>query len=77
MRKYVQMSPGESEKLIADLRGYCGDGKGENRGRRSEVAAVLGVSRGHIGDWISGRSKPKLDVALKLRAFLDEQKRPG
>ena len=35
---------------------------------------VLGVTRGHVGDWLSGRSKPKMDVALKLRAFLDEQK---
>jgi hypothetical protein len=71
------MSPAESERLIADLRRYCGDGKGANRGKRAEVAAVLGVTRGHVGDWLSGRSKPKLDVALKLRAFLDEQKRRG
>jgi hypothetical protein len=39
------------------------------------VAAILVVSQCHVDDWISGRSKPKLDVALKLRAFLDEQKR--
>jgi transcriptional regulator with XRE-family HTH domain len=68
------MSPAESDRLIAHLRHYCGDGKGENRGKRSEVAEALGVTRGHVGDWLSGRSKPKLDVALKLRAFLDEQK---
>lgn len=27
---------------------------------------AVGVSRGHVGDWISGRSKPKLDLALRL-----------
>ena len=72
MRIYVQMSPTESEQLIAELRRYCGDGKGDLRGRRAEIAEALGVTRGHVGDWLSGRSKPKLDVALKLRAFLDE-----
>jgi hypothetical protein len=65
------MSPTESEKLIADLRRYCGNAAGKTRGRRSEVAAALGVTRGHVGDWISGRSRPKLDASIKLRAFLD------
>jgi transcriptional regulator with XRE-family HTH domain len=69
------MPPTESERLVADLREYCGDGGGDSRGRRAELAAILGVTRGHLGDWLRGRSKPKLDVALKLRRFLDVAKR--
>jgi transcriptional regulator with XRE-family HTH domain len=68
------MPPKESEKLIADLKAWCGE-RGEHYGRRAEIARKLGVSRGLVGDWLSGRAVPRLDVGLKLKAFLARRKR--
>jgi len=65
---------GESEKLISDLKAWVGK-RGEHYGRRAEVARSVGVSRGLVGDWLTGKSKPGFDLGLKLRAFLAREKR--
>jgi len=64
----------EAEALVAVLKDWCGD-KRENYGRRAEVAKAIGVTRGLIGDYLSGRSVPGYDVGLKLRKFLRKEKR--
>jgi transcriptional regulator with XRE-family HTH domain len=64
----------EAKALVAALRDWCGD-KRENYGRRAEVAKAIGVTRGLIGDYLSGRSLPGYDVGLKLREFLKREKR--
>jgi hypothetical protein len=55
-----------------DLRDWCGY-KRENYGRRAEIAKAIGVTRGSIGDYLSG-SLPGYDVGLKLREIPEEGK---
>ena len=65
---------GEAKALVDALRDWCGD-KRENYGRRAEIAKAIGVTRGSIGDYLSGRSVPGYNVGLKLREFLEKEKR--
>jgi hypothetical protein len=56
----------ESQRIINELRAWVDGG----RGRRAEVARVLGKSPQLISDWLAGRAAPRLDVAFELRDFL-------
>ena len=65
--------PETIETLLSTAKQWC-DGK---RGRRSELARVLGVSRQAVSDWFKDqRTKtPTADQALKLQDFLRHRRR--
>jgi transcriptional regulator with XRE-family HTH domain len=65
------MPPKESEVLVAELRAWVE----AERGRRAEVARSLGKSPQLISEWLAGRSRPRLDDAADLRAFLKKQRK--
>jgi hypothetical protein len=58
--------------LVSDLR--CLSAAEKDRQRNSDQEKDDQNREIHGYDRLSGRSKPKLDVALKLRAVLDEPK---
>jgi transcriptional regulator with XRE-family HTH domain len=66
------MAPSEeSDKLIAELRAWCG----REHGRGVQIAKQLGTSRQRVSDWLAGRKSPTLEQGLKLQAFLQKQRR--
>ena len=56
----------KTKELIDALNEWCT----REYGRQSEVARFLGVSRGLVGDWRSGRRMPNADQAFMLIDFL-------
>jgi hypothetical protein len=67
---YEVMSDTESVKLIEKLKTWAD----AERGRRSEIARMLGVPRQRLTDWISGRKSPTLEQGLRIYAFLKRTK---
>jgi DNA-binding transcriptional regulator YiaG len=63
---HFTMSQTEAEKLMADVKAWAD----QKRGRRSEMARMLGVSRQLVTNWLAGRKMPTLEDGLKLQAFL-------
>jgi DNA-binding XRE family transcriptional regulator len=62
----VGVPPREYDKVIEDLIQYCA---GE-RGRQSELAEHLKVSRKTISAWVTGARRPSLEMFFELKAFL-------
>jgi transcriptional regulator with XRE-family HTH domain len=60
-------------ELLAELKAWCD----QERGRWSEVARVLGVSRGTLADWYNPerRKSPTAEQALAIQEFLRAQRR--
>jgi hypothetical protein len=69
--------PPRVDKLLADLKAWCD----EERGRRSEVARMLGISRAALTQWFNPESSrlPTAEQALAIQEFLQTQRhrRPG
>lgn len=61
------------KRLLADARVWCK----EVRGRQSELAAVLGVSRYSVSAWFAAEPKkqPTAEQALAMLEFLEQQRR--
>jgi transcriptional regulator with XRE-family HTH domain len=66
-----QQMPPKTQKLIDELREYCD----EERGRRAEIAKLIGIKRQSITDWFSGRQQPTAEQILEVQEFLDKQRR--
>ena len=47
----------------------------EGRGRKSELAAWLGVHRQCVTDWLSGKQEPGGEITLKLLRWVEQQER--
>jgi transcriptional regulator with XRE-family HTH domain len=65
------MTAPELEKLLNDLKTWCD----KERGRQAKIAERLGVSRGLVNDWITGRREPGTNEYISLRNFLKRQRR--
>jgi transcriptional regulator with XRE-family HTH domain len=65
------MSHPEIEKLISKLQTWCQ----EKRGRNTEIAKMLGVSRQLVSDWFSRKTDPLADKLFVIRDFLRKQRR--
>jgi transcriptional regulator with XRE-family HTH domain len=65
------MSHPEIEKIISELRVWCD----KQRGRRVEIAKMLGVSRQLVNDWLQRNTDPLADPLFRIRDFLKEQQR--
>jgi hypothetical protein len=61
----------ETKKLFKELKAWC-DEPG-TRGRRVEVAKLLGTSRQTITNWLRGRQQPTGEQALRVLKFLKEK----
>jgi hypothetical protein len=70
---YVGM-PERVERLLAAARAWC---KAAPRGRQSELAAFLGVSRQAVSAWFAQNPKkqPTAEQALAIQEFLKKQRR--
>jgi transcriptional regulator with XRE-family HTH domain len=68
---HLTMPPTDAEKLMAEVKAWAD----QKRGRRSEMARMLGVSRQLVTNWLAGRKMPTLDDGLKLQVFLKRQAR--
>jgi len=64
------MSDEEVARLLGELRAWCA----EKRGRQTQIAKMLGITRQSINDWLSGKTVPTLAAGLKIQAFLRQQK---
>jgi DNA-binding transcriptional regulator YiaG len=62
--------PAETEKLLADLKVWCN----EARGRRAEVAKLIGSPRQTITNWFRGVQQPTGEQALIVLKFLQQQR---
>ena len=60
----------ELENLIQELKAWAE----QKRGRQSELARELEVSRHLVNDWLSSRRPPTLDQYFALQAFLRKQR---
>jgi DNA-binding transcriptional regulator YiaG len=47
----------------------------EERGRKSKLAAWLGVHRQCVPDWLSGKQEPGGEITLKLLQWVESQER--
>jgi transcriptional regulator with XRE-family HTH domain len=65
------MPPEELDKLMAELKTWCG----EKYGRQAEVASALGVSKGLVTNWLAGRRAPSLKQFFNLQRFLEAQRK--
>jgi transcriptional regulator with XRE-family HTH domain len=63
--------PPKTQKLLDELREYCD----EKRGRRAEIAKLIGIKRQSITDWFSGRQQPTAEQILEIQEFLEKQRR--
>jgi hypothetical protein len=72
---YVGM-PERLERLLAAARAWC---KAAPRGRQSELAAFLGVSRQAVSSWFAQNPKkqPTAEQALALQEFLRHRRQKG
>lgn len=63
--------PARTEKLLAELKAWCD----QERGRQSEVARLLGISRQTVSDWFrpEKHKQPTAEQALALLEFLKQQ----
>jgi len=61
----------ETEKLLKELQDWAD----QKRGRRAELARILGVDRSSITEWFQKRSEPSWETGLKIQAFLRKQRR--
>jgi hypothetical protein len=73
-------SPGMAERvkrLLDVVRSWC-KAPG-TRGRQSELAAFLGVSRHAVSAWLAANPKkfPTAEQALAMQEFLRKQRRSG
>jgi predicted XRE-type DNA-binding protein len=57
-----------TEKLMTEIESWCA----EKRGRQSELARSLGVSRQELNVWIKRKQKPPSEVTLALIEFLQD-----
>jgi hypothetical protein len=61
----------ETKKLLKELKTWC-DEPG-TKGRRVEVAKLLGTHRQTITAWLKGRQQPTGEQALLVLKFLKEK----
>jgi DNA-binding XRE family transcriptional regulator len=61
----------ETERLLNELEAWAN----EKRGRRAELARILGVDRSSVTDWFKRKSEPNWETGLKIQAFLKKQRR--
>jgi DNA-binding XRE family transcriptional regulator len=67
----VGVPPKEYDKVIQDLIQYCST----ERGRQSELAEYLKVSRKTVNAWVKGARRPSLEMFFELKAFLRSHRR--
>jgi DNA-binding transcriptional regulator YiaG len=65
--------PERLKRLLAEAHAWCKDA----RGRQSELATVLGVSRHSVSAWFAAEPKkqPTAEQALAMLEFLEQQRR--
>jgi transcriptional regulator with XRE-family HTH domain len=63
--------PPRTQKLLDELRAYCD----KQRGRRTEIAKLIGIKRQSITDWFSGRQQPTAEQILEVQEFLAKQRK--
>jgi transcriptional regulator with XRE-family HTH domain len=61
----------EIEKTIAELKAWCDAG----RGRQTEIAMFLDVSRQSVNDWLNRDANPMANTLFEIRDFLKEQRK--
>jgi DNA-binding transcriptional regulator YiaG len=59
------MTP-RTDRLIAEVKRWCD----EERGRQTELAKLLGVSRQAVNHWLQRTKDPTSEQTLALHAFL-------
>jgi DNA-binding XRE family transcriptional regulator len=75
--EHDQVMPERVRKLLAEAEQWCGQG----RGRQTELANELGVTRHAVNAWFSEYKKaephknPTAEQALELQAFLKRKRR--
>jgi transcriptional regulator with XRE-family HTH domain len=65
-----------TETLLTELKEWCD----EKRGRQTEVALAMGVSRQIVNFWLKRRSNPTSEQTLAIIAFLENPeafRKPG
>ena len=60
----------ETDALIERLKEWTS----QERGRQSEIARLLGVSRSTVTDWLKGRTVPSWEAGKKIEQFLKKQR---
>jgi transcriptional regulator with XRE-family HTH domain len=71
MDSLALMPPEEVERLVSELRDWCG----AKYGRQVEVAVALGVTKQQISNWLSGRRTPSTKYYFAIRDFLEKQRK--
>jgi predicted XRE-type DNA-binding protein len=61
----------ETDVLIEQLKEWVS----QERGRQSEIARMLKVSRSTVTEWLKGRSVPSWEAGKKIEQFLKKQRR--
>jgi DNA-binding XRE family transcriptional regulator len=56
-----------TESLIADLEAWCS----KKRGRQTELARAIGVTRQAVNFWLTRRSSPTSEQTLAIIEFLE------
>jgi DNA-binding XRE family transcriptional regulator len=65
-----------TESLISELEAWCS----EKRGRQTELAKAIGVTRQAVNFWLTRRSNPTSEQTLAIVAFLENPeafRKPG
>jgi plasmid maintenance system antidote protein VapI len=61
----VGVPPNEYEKVIQELIQWC-----DARGRQTQLAEHLKVSRKTVSSWVNGTRRPSIEMFFELKAFL-------
>jgi hypothetical protein len=63
--------PPKTQKILDELKAYCD----AERGRRTEVAEKIGISRQALANWFYGRQQPTSEQILTVQEFLRQQQK--
>jgi DNA-binding transcriptional regulator YdaS (Cro superfamily) len=63
--------PPKTQKLLDALEVWCD----KERGRRAEIAKLIGIKRQSVTDWFSGRQQPTAEQILTIQELLAKQKK--
>jgi transcriptional regulator with XRE-family HTH domain len=61
----------ETDALIDQLKEWVS----QERGRQSQIARMLNVSRATVTEWLKGRSVPSWESGKKIEQFLKKQRK--
>lgn len=73
----LSLHAGKTIKLPQFVPTFCGPQTwcDEKRGRRSEIARLLGIGRQSVTDWFSGRQQPTAEQILFVQEFLVKRRK--